>query len=84
MIVTPRVPTLGEQSHNVGTNTDVEPQEMPMPRIESNQIPQTNNKFNFLKRAVTMMVSTESSIEKDFEALTLERTSLINLAEDRL
>ena len=31
-----------------------------------------------------MMVSAASSIEKDFEDLTLERASLINLAEDRL
>ena len=73
MIVTPRVQTLGEQSPNVGTSTDAEPQEI----LQS-------NKFKFLKRAVTMMVSTTSSIEKDFDDLTLERASLITLTEDRL
>ena len=74
MIVTSRVPTLGDQSPNVGTSTDAEPQE----------ILQRNNKFNLLKWAVTMMVSTTSSIEKDFEDLALEHASLTTLAEDRL
>ena len=83
IIVTACVPTLGEQSPNVRTNIDVEPQKMPMPRTKSDQIPHTNNKFNFLKRAATMMVSAASSIEKNFEDLMLEHTSLINLAKDR-
>ena len=42
MIVIPRVPTLGEQLPNVGTSTDAEPQE----------VPQSNNNFDLLKRAV--------------------------------
>ena len=74
MIITPHVPTLGEQSPNVGTSTDAEPQE----------IPQNNNKFNFLKRAITILVSTASSIEKDFEDLALEYVLLTTLTEDRL
>ena len=74
MIVTPCVPKLGEQSPNVGTSTDVERQETL----------QSNNKFNFLKQAITMMISMTSSIEKDFDDMKLERASLITLVEDRL
>ena len=84
MIVTPSVSTLGEQSPNVGRSTNTEPQKMPIPWTESIQIPQSNKKFKFLKRAVTMMASTTSSIEKDFKDLMLEHTWLINLAKDRL
>ena len=74
MIVTPRVPTFCEQLPNVGTNTDTEPQE----------IPQSNNKFNLLKWAVTMVISIASSLEKDFEDQTLDSTSLTILVEDRM
>ena len=57
MIVTPCVPTLGEQLPNVGISTDAKPQ----------KIPQSDNKFNILKQAITIVVSTASSIEKEFE-----------------
>ena len=73
MIVAPYVPTLGEQLPNVGISTDVEPQE----------IPQTNNKFDLLKQAVTMVVSMASSIEKELEDQALEHASLTTLVEDR-
>ena len=73
MIVTPRVPTLGEQLPNVGTNTDVEPEE----------ILQSNNKFDLLKQVVSVVVATTFSIEKDLEDQTLECTSLATLVEDR-
>ena len=74
MIVTPCVPTLGEQLSNVGTSIDAELLE----------IPQSDNKFNLLKRAITMVVSTTSSIEKEFEDQALESASLITLARDRM
>ena len=73
MIVTPHVPTLGEQFPNVGTSIDAEPQEILL----------SNNKFDLLKWAVTMVVSTTSSIEKEFEDQVLERASLTTLVEDR-
>ena len=73
MIVTPCVPTLGEQLPNVGTSIDAEPQE----------IPKTNNKFYLLRQAVTMVVSTTSSKEKELEDQALKCASLTILAEDR-
>ena len=73
MIVTPCVPILGEQLPNVGTSADVEPQE----------ILQSNNKFDLLRLAITMVVSTASSIEKVLEDQALERASLTTLPEDR-
>ena len=84
MIVTPHVLTLGEQSPNVGTNKDVEPQKIPMLQTESNQTSHINDKFTFLKRAVTMMVPAASNVGKDFADLMLEHTSLNNLGDDRL
>ena len=73
MIVTPHVPTLGEQLPNVGISIDVEPQE----------IPQTNNKFDLLRQAVTIVVYAASDIEKELEDQALERTSLTTQVEDR-
>ena len=57
----------------MGTSTDAEPQE----------IPQSNNKFDLLKRVVSMVVSTTSSIEKELEDQALEHASLTTLVEDR-
>ena len=73
MIVTPGVPTLGKQLPNVGTSIDAEPQD----------ILQSSNKFNLLKRAITMVVFTASSMEKEFEDQALEHASLTTLAEHR-
>ena len=53
---------------------------MSMLQIEANQIMLTNDKFNFLKWGLIMMVLAASNIEKDFADLMLEHTSLNNLA----
>ena len=73
MIVTPRVPILGEQLPNAGTSTYAQPQE----------VPQSNNKFDLLKQVVSMVVSTKSNIEKELEDQALEHASLTTLAKDR-
>ena len=73
MIVTPRVPTLGEQLPNVGTSTDAEPSE----------ILQSNNKFDIFNQVVSMVVSMKSSIENELEDQALECAYLITVAEDR-
>ena len=53
MIVTPRVPILGEQVPNIGTSTNAEPEEED----------DTPNKVYLLKCAVSMVVTATFSIE---------------------
>ena len=55
MIITPRVPTLGEQLPNVGISFYAETKENP------------HNKVNLLKQAASMVVATAFSIGLDFE-----------------
>ena len=71
MIVTPRDPILGEQLPNVGTSTDVDPNEV------------HQDKMDVLKHAASMVVAMTFSIGQDLEDQRLELISMITLAEDR-
>ena len=71
MIITPRVPSLGEQAPNVGTST----------YADSNETYQ--NKMDVLKHVASMVLVTTFSISEDLEDQRLELTSMITLANDR-
>ena len=71
MIVTPHVPMLGEQLPNVGTSTDVDPNEI------------HQNKMDVLKHATSKAVTTAFSIGQDLEDQRLELISMTTLTEDR-
>ena len=68
----------------MGTEEATMPNEAPAQQTEFDQTDRLDDKQLVLKRAAMMTVSAAVSIEKDFMDLTLEQTTLNNLAESRL
>ena len=90
MIITPRVPTLGEPSADVGIEQATTPDkvlirpETSAQQIDFDQNSCFGNKLLYLKRATMNTISATVAIEKDFADLALEQTSQFNMEKSIL
>ena len=78
MIVTPRVPTLVEESTNIGTEGECETSEEIAVEFVANS--STSEKAAFMKQAAVTLIYVANAIEKESEA----HTETKKLAEERL
>ena len=82
MIMTPRIPTLVENSTNVGTEEETETSIEPPEEFAATA--PFNDKIGFLKQAAVTIMHIAAAIEKECQNIKQEHVELEKLAESRL